>query len=222
MNFIRNDFSFGKPHMLCRVKNFEILLKEISPFSTITLWPRPHLNKLYDTKYDEPTLFNEIEYNDTDTINLKTNLNKFGDYLIKEPFTLFEILWKTRGGYEMNLKFDEELDNLEFGTAVASPYNAEYNFKVNKKGDWSCKIVAKYTQPKERPFKVMDFSQEKSTLIERARVFAKPTWGDGSRTEQELIKLYKEESYLNKTKDFSFDFKWEGNGTWDTSKKSLF
>ena len=222
MNFIRNDFSFGKPHMLCRVKNFEILLKEINNFSTITLWPRPHLNKLYNIKYDEPTLFNEIEYNDTDTINLKTNLDKFGDYLIKEPFTLFEILWKTRGGYEMNLKFDEELDNLEFGTAVASPYNAEYNFKVNKKGDWSCKIVAKYTQPKDRPFKVMDFSQQKSSLIERARVFAKPTWGDGSRTKEELIELYKEESYLNKTKDFSFNFKWKGNGTWDISKKSLF
>ena len=222
MNWIRSDFSFGKPHMLCRVKNFEILLKEINDFSTITLWSRPHLNKLYDIKYDEPTLFNEIEYNDTDTINLKTGLDKFGDYLIKEPFILFEILWKSRGGFEMNLMFDEEIDGFEFGMALASPYDAEYNFKVNKKGDWSCKIVAKYTQPKERPFKVMDFSQEKSSLIERARTFAKPTWGEGSRTREELIELYKEESYLNKTKDFSFDFKWEGNGTWDTSKKTLF
>ena len=222
MNWIRDDFSFGKPHMLCRVKNYEILLQEINDFSTIKLHPRPNLKKLYNIKYDEPTLFNEIEYNDTNSKVLNTNLNIFGDSLIKQPFILFEILWKIRGGYEMNLKFDEKLDDLEFGLPVASPYNAEYNFKINKKGDWSCTIVAKYTQPKDRPFKVMDFSQQKSSLIERARVFAKPTWGDGSRTKEELIELYKEEAYLNKTKDFSFDFKWEGSGTWDTSKKSLF
>ena len=68
----------------------------------------------------------------------------------------------------------------------------------------------------------MDFSQQKSSLIERARVFAKPKWGDGSRTKEEVIELYKEEKYLNKTKDFSFTFKWKGSGTWDTSKKTLF
>ena len=83
-------------------------------------------------------------------------------------------------------------------------------------------MMARRAQPKERPFKVMDFSQQKSSLIERARVFAKPKWGDGSRTKEEVIELYKEEKYLNKTKDFSFEFKWKGSGTWDTSKKTLF
>ena len=39
---------------------------------------------------------------------------------------------------------------------------------------------------------------------------------------EEVIELYKEEKYLNKTKDFSFTFKWKGSGTWDTSKKTLF
>ena len=222
MNFIRNDFSFGKPHMLTRQKAFDILLIEVQPDSTIKIWDRPNLRKLYNIKYDDPSVFNKIDYNDTELKILNTNLNVFADSLIKEPFTLFEILWRARGGYEMELKFDKKIDELEFGAALESPYDAEYYFKINKEGDWFCKIKAKYTQSKDRPFKVMDFSQQKSSLIERARTFAKPKWEDGSRTENEVKELYAEERFLNKTKDFSFDFKWEGKGTWDESKKTLF
>ena len=107
MNWIRDDFSFGKPHMLCRVKNYEILLQEINDFSTIKLHPRPNLKKLYNIKYDEPTLFNEIEYNDTNPKVLNTNLNIFGDSLIKQPFILFEILWRMRAVSYTHLRAHE-------------------------------------------------------------------------------------------------------------------
>ena len=96
MNFIRNDFSFGKPHMLTRQKAFDILLIEVQPDSTIKIWDRPNLRKLYNIKYDDPSVFNKIDYNDTELKILNTNLNVFADSLIKEPFTLFEILWRAR------------------------------------------------------------------------------------------------------------------------------
>ena len=128
---------------------------------------------------------------------------------------------KVKGGFEMELKFDEELDYKEFGYSVKSPYWANFWFKISDNGDWETKVNAKYEQP-ENTFEVLDFSQKKSQVIERVRVFAEPKWGDGSRTEDEIKELHKEKEFLNKTKNFSFDFNWQGSGTWDESKKTLF
>ena len=216
-NWIKDDFSFGKPHILTRAKLFDIFVKE---FTNIQTPDRPLLSKMYDIKYNKK-ISKKIKYFDKKLNMLKFGSNKFKSNLIMEPFYFFYFLWKVKGGFEMNLKFDEELDYKEFGYSVKTPYWANFWFKINDNGDWETKVDAKYLQP-ENPFSVLDFSQKKSQVIERVRVFAEPKWGDGSRTEDEIKELQKEEKHLNNTQNFSFNFDWEGKGTWDEKKKTLF
>jgi hypothetical protein len=57
-----------------------------------------------------------------------------------------------------------------------------------------------------------------SNAAVRARQLAKPTWGIDGRTEKDYQGLFSEESHLNKTIDWTFDYKWQGQGNWGDFK----
>ena len=216
-SWIKNDFSYSKPHILTRAKLFDIFVKE---FTDIITWPRPLLSEMYNISfYNDST--NSIDYYRTDLSIFKQDNNKFKNNLLLEPFYFFHLIWKIKGGFEMNLKFDKDLDYKEYGNTLHTNYWADFYFKINDEGNWYSKINAKYIQPKNS-FKMVDYSQRKSPTIERARRHAKPKWGDGSRTKEEIKELKSKEIILNKNKNFSFNFNWEGKGTWGETKKTLF
>jgi len=217
-NWIKDDFSFAKPHTLTRAKLFDIFVREVT---TANVNPRPLLNQMYSIKYNNPDRFTTLDYYDSKVEVFKFDSNMFKNRLVSEPFHFFYLLWKLKGGFEMTLKFDKDLDYQEYGYTIESPYWSDIYFKVDDKGKWETKVSSKFIQP-PNPFNVLDYSHEKSQVIERARKFAKPIWGDGSRTKKEVALLHKQNQILNKTKDFSFVFDFDTKGNWDESSKSLF
>jgi hypothetical protein len=54
---------------------------------------------------------------------------------------------------------------------------------------------------------------------QRARKLAKPRWGDQGRSYQDFDDLLKEELYLNRTVDWSFDWEWQGTGNWQNHEQ---
>lgn len=215
--WIKNDFSYSKPHILTRAKLFDIFVKE---FTDIITWPRPLLSEMYNISFDNDST-NSIDYYRTDLSIFKKDNNKFKNNLLLEPFYFFHLIWKIKGGFEMNLKFDKDLDYKEYGNTLHTNYWADFYFKIDDVGNWYSKVDSKFIQPKNS-FKYIDYSQRKSPTIERARKHAKPKWGDGSRTKEEIKELKSKEIILNKNKNFSFNFSWEGKGTWGETKKTLF
>lgn len=215
--WIKDDYSYTKPHILTRAKLFDIFVHE---FTNIKKWDRNLLNQMYDFKFDNKEI-KTINYFKKHLEIFKTDDNKFKNNLLIEPYYFFYLIWKIKGGFEMKLKFDRDLDYKEYGNTLYTNYWADFYFKINDVGEWYSKINSKYIQPKNS-FKMVDYSQRKSPTIERARIHAKPKWGDGSRSEEELKKLKDKEKILNKTKNFSFNFNWEGKGTWGEIKKTLF
>jgi hypothetical protein len=215
--WIKDDYSFTKPHILTRAKLLDIFVHELT---NIRKCDRNLLNEMYDLKFDNKEV-KTIDYFKKDLQIFKLDNNKFKTNLLMEPYYFFYLVWKIKGGFEMNLKFDKDLDYKEYGNTLYTNYWADFYFKINDDGNWYSKINAKYIQPKNS-FKMVDYSQRKSPTIERARIHAKPKWGDGSRSDVEIQKLKDKEKILNKTKNFAFNFNWEGKGNWGEIKKTLF
>lgn len=215
--WIKDDYSYSKPHILTRAKLFDIFVKE---FTDIATWPRPLLSEMYNISFDN-NFMNNIDYYRTDLNIFKKDNNKFKNNLLLEPFYFFHLIWKIKGGFKINLKFDKDLDYKEYGNTLESNYWSDFYFKIDDDGNWETKIKSKFEQV-PNAFNFIDYSQRKSPTIERARVHAKPKWKDGSRTIDEIKNGLKTENYLNKTKDFTFKFDWKGSGYWGEKNKNLF
>ena len=134
-------------------------------------------------------------------------------------------MWRTRGGFTAEIKFDQELDLLEFGERNAGPYWANHKFSIDKEGNWNADFKYWFKQPTANPnvtdplaakipFFAQDYSRQTSNAAIRARKLAKPKWGEGGRNHDEFMELILDEKYLNRTIDFSFNHSWQGAGTW--------
>jgi hypothetical protein len=137
------------------------------------------------------------------------------------------MLWRTRGGFTATVKFDEELDLIEFGDRNAGPYWATHEFKIDHDGNWSANFSYKFKQPPstvyppadpwapKTPFFAHDYSRETVNAAVRARKLAKPTrWGENGRTDQEFADLLNLERVMNETINLSFEYSWSGQGKW--------
>jgi hypothetical protein len=146
-------------------------------------------------------------------------MHPFANTLVNEMFVLFRMLWRTRGGFSLDIKFDQQLDLVEFGERNVGPFWANHKFIIDRDGNWKYKCDFNFKQPesnieKQTPFKTVDFSHIKVNAAVRARVHAKPIWGENGRSHEEFDMLMAEERRLNSELDLSFQYQWEGNGYW--------
>ena len=231
-HWISNDFTKGGPHVMSRVKCIHMLLDFFKGVTEVPVgYPvRFSLAKEhYKIILFNPSTANEIEYEKFDYNIIKPNINPFADTLVNEMWPFFRQLWRMRGGYIAEVKFNPEIDLKEFGTQYGpGQYWATYKFTITDSGRWSADFDIKFEQidnplddreppPKGRrgAFYAQDYSRWQSNTVKRARKLAKPTWSvDEGRSGQDFADLLNEESYLNATVDFSFDFKWQGTGDW--------
>lgn len=224
-NWITKDLSRGKPHTLSRVKEFVVFLQQV-PFKREVAMPhRPDLPiKHYKLEFDEEVV-NEIEYEDFDYRIIKTGISKWADGLVNEMFVLFRMLWRTRGGFTIELKYDVDVDLAEFGDYVAGEYNAVQKFKIDKQGNWSAEIDCDFTQPETPeemlqyaqiayPFAFYDNSQHTESAAIRARKLAKPSHGMEPMPQEEREKLIQETNNLNLHTDLSFTYSGKISGKW--------
>jgi anaerobic magnesium-protoporphyrin IX monomethyl ester cyclase len=223
---ITKDFRLSKFHILNRMKSFFIFVQNLITENPINIPQRPNIPMFhYTLQFDDPTIQKDIDYEQFDYEIIKPNISPFADSLVNEMFVLFRMLWRTRGGFHMTVKYDEELDMTEFGDRNAGPYWATHDFKIDHDGNWECTATFKFVQPPtvipdnpmlpRSPFFAQDYSRETVNAAKRARKLAKPKeWGDEGRDHEQFMALIAEEKMLNETINFTFDYEWSGSGKW--------
>lgn len=235
-HWITNDLTKGGTHNMMRVKNIHIWADQIAhckegqPLSYPIRYAlaRDH----YKIKFDDPNCRKEMTYEkfDYNIIPPVSPNNPFGNSLVNEIWPLLRNLWRARGGYEIEVYYNPEIDLIEFGSQYGpGMFNAVYKFKIDAEGKWDADFDIRFNQhvdnpedtrlppPEGRkgPFFAQDYSRAQSNTVKRARRLAKPTWSDEEgRSGQDFADLLDEEAILNQTIDFSFDLKWQGSGNW--------
>jgi hypothetical protein len=231
-HWITQDFTKGGTHVMTRVKTFHIFL-DLAKGCTEVPFGYPIRDSLakehYVIKLDNPKTIKEIEYEKFDYSIIKPNLNPYADSLVNEMWPFFRMLWRTRGGYEAEIKFNPDIDLREFGNQYGpGMYTAVFKFKIDDSGQWTADFDFEFNQidnpyddrarpPEGRkgPFYAQDYSRMMSNTAARARKLAKPTWStDTGRGDSDFWELLKEEEHLNKTIDFSFKYRYQGTGNW--------
>ena len=236
-HWITKDLTMGGTHVMTRVKNIHMFLDFFKDCTDVPVtYPiRYSLAKEhYSIKLNDPTTMRDIEYEKFDYNIIKPNINPFADKLVNEMWPFFRMLWKTRGGYTANIKFNPDIDLKEFGTQYGpGMYNATFYFRIDDDGKWFANFKYKFDQidnpfddrlppPEGRkgPFYAQDYSRMMSNTAKRARRLAKPTWSlDDGRSGQDFADLLNEEEQLNKTVDFSFEYRYVGQGHWGDYKE---
>ena len=236
-HWITNDFKMGGTHLMTRVKTIHMLLDFFKNCSEVPIgYPIRYAlaNDHYSITLDNPNTIREIEYEQFDYNIIKPNINPFADSLVNEMWPFFRQLWRMRGGYEAEVRFNPEIDLKEFGIQYGpGMYDAVYKFKINDDGIWYAEFDIKFDQidnpyddrlppPEGRkgPFYAQDYSRMQSNTVKRARKLAKPTWSDTEgRDNHDFMALLNEEKVLNDTIDFSFQLKYRSLGDWSDRKK---
>ncbi len=223
--WITKDFTLSKMHVMMRMKMFAAFLQN-TPFESNVIIPhRPNLPKFhYSLEFLDPTIEKEIEYENYEYNIAKPDISNFADSMFNEMFVLWRMLWRTRGGFKGVMVFDEDLDMKEFGIRNAGPMWAEHTFEITHEGKWKARSWIKFKQPPtvipddpmvaREPFFAQDYSRYQINTAKRARVFAKPKWGDEGRNHEEFMWLLQEEKIMNQCIDFTFEHVWEGEGDW--------
>lgn len=228
--WITKDFRLGGSHLLTRVKSFNIFVDHLVPEVPIDYPKRPDLERFhYDLKFHDSSIRNEIAYEDFDYNIIKTDINPYADSLINEMWPVFRTLWRARGGFDITVRFDPEIDCAEFGSNFGTgKYTANYKFSISQEGLWLADFDIDFQQhweydqyremERQGPFFAQEYSRLQSNAAKRARKLAKPSWGENGRTHREFHNLLDEEKFLNESIDFSFSFKWNGTGDWGNYK----
>ena len=231
-HWISNDFKIGGTHVMTRVKTFHMFADFLQGCSDVPIgYPvRDSLVKdHYKIELNDPSCIKEIEYEKFDYNIIKADINTFADTLVNEMWPFFRMLWKTRGGYKAEVRFNPEIDLKEFGSQFGpGMYYATYKFNITDDGKWDADFDIIFNQvdnnfdDRERPplgrkgaFYAQDYSRLQSNTTKRARKLAKPTWSaEEGRSGQDFSDLLDEEKHLNATIDFSFKLHWIESGDW--------
>jgi hypothetical protein len=228
--WMTKDFSLSKMHVLMRMKMFAAFLQNVKFEKEVTIPNRPNLPKFhYKIEFNDPNVEKEIEYENYEYNIANPDISNFADNMFNEMFVLWRLLWRTRGGFKGVMIFDEDLDMKEWGGRNAGPMWAEHTFEITDDGKWKARSWVKFKQPPtvtpadpmvaREPFFAQDYSRYQLNTAKRARVFAKPKWGEEGRSHDEFMWLLEEERILNQCVDLSFDDIWEGEGDWSDVEK---
>ena len=128
---ITRDFKMAKPHMLVRAKSWYIFQQQIISRYEHNPSPRPNLPKYhYELNYHNEGVTKSIQFEEFDYSIIRTNLGDFQDSLVNGIFPLFRMLWRTRGGYDIKIKFNTDIDGSEFGEVLLTDFTADYKFSI--------------------------------------------------------------------------------------------
>lgn len=237
-HWMRQDLSFGGTHLMHRVKFMSIFL-ELANRESEFQWGYPVRESLriehYKIKFQDrlPTV-HDIEYEEFDYNIIKPNISPFADNLVNEIWPLVRMLYLTMGGFSIEVYFNPEIDQREFGLQYGpGMFTAKYIFNITHSGEWTADFTYKFdqnvdnptdTRPKDDPyygpFFPQDYSYMTSNPALRARRLAKPEWGMGSRRPEDWDGLFAECLELNKM-DLSFTYDYKGSGKWSRTSHTI-
>lgn len=144
------DLSNTKLHRHMRIKLMHIWLEICKEFGgTLHNVHRvgDQISEHYDLKFDNDYIQNHVEYENFDYNIVKTGQGNFADTVMSEVFGLFRLLWRVKGGFEMTIRFNPELDHRDFIFAI-SPDSHDYEstcwFKIDDDGNYQTRIESKF------------------------------------------------------------------------------
>lgn len=135
------DFTNTKLHRYIRVKLIHIWL-HICNESTTNILTNVHstcdITKHFNLEYDSSYINDEVAYENFNYNVIKSGFGDFADSSMNEIFSFLRLLWRVRGGYEITLHFDPEVDRKYFAFLVDQTYTFEtvIHFKINDRGDY--------------------------------------------------------------------------------------
>jgi hypothetical protein len=142
------DWSNTKINRMIRLKMLNIWLVYCKEQGKIeNCQHRPSILDHYTITFDDPQfvvahLLPNEEFNHN---IINTELGPLADSVVNEIWVFLRLLWRTRGGFEFNIKFDKQLDTEEFGTILAiDDYSSTTWFKVDQEGNFSAKLHHKF------------------------------------------------------------------------------
>jgi hypothetical protein len=152
----------------------------------------------------------------------------------------FELLFSTVSAIAPNMSdkdFMQLMDNQILpsikqtkGVAEVQVIGGERReFKIDIDGNWEADFTWNFKQVdnifddrlpppdgRKGPFYAQDYSRMMSNTAKRARRIAKPNWDlETGRDDNDFGELLNEEDELNKTIDFSFDYRYVNKGKWN-------
>lgn len=245
-HWITKDFRMSIVHKLIRMKSFSIFTDFLVMNQECAKPTRPNLAKFhYDINLHDSNDVREIEYDydDFDYNIIKPDISNFADSLVNEIWPFLRILWRTRGGYDLVLKFKKEWEYQEWGDRNAAPLDAEYRFSIDKYGNWKAdfwwdyqqdqyhdwndsfwkvdnKTIAISPQPMSPVWSIMEFGKDNSNAAIRARKLA---WKGTDKNKKDPYNAFDQQEYWDKNfyflkvrnLDFSFKYNWTGSGKWN-------
>jgi len=233
-SWITKDLRMSKLNKFIRVKTFNIFLDHLVTKEPIAKGTRHNLCRSYSIEFRDAGRLSPIEYEQFDYDIIRTGQGSVADSVANEIWPLLRMLWRTRGAYTAEIRFDIDEDLAEFGENVACPIAAVYRFEIDDAGMWSADFDISYQQPPftagiphktpDQPWCPIDFGRNNSNSAIRARRLARPDLKDPSQgfnsDDQQRIQAQHDEV---KHLDLSFAVRWQSRGSWSNrSQRGMF
>ena len=97
------------------------------------------ITQSFEVKFDNEYINDHVEYENFDYNIIKTDNGDFADSVMNEMFGFLRMLWRVRGGYEIEINFSPELDNIDWAFTLEPSlfsYTASIWFKITEDGDY--------------------------------------------------------------------------------------
>lgn len=145
------DLTNSKLHRHIRIKLMHIwlhLCKEYGGTVTNVHSSEGAITDHFDLKFDSEYINDHVEYENFDFMTIiKSGKGNFADSVMNEAFGFFRMLWRVRGGFEMTLNFNSELDHRDFIFTISPDthtYDAKLYFKIDDDGNYVTKCDFKF------------------------------------------------------------------------------
>lgn len=207
-NWIKEDFTNSKYHRMIRIKMFSIFVEHLLNKKNIKFGDRPGIVKHFDLKFRRQLQF-EIEFEKFDFNIIQSGISPFADSLMNEVFALLRLFYRTRGSFEIQIRFNPELDLPEFSDRLGGDFDAVIDFAIDDIGFYQANVRYKFKQ-RDDAWKWFDYSTAKSVGIDRARKLS----GTTENFEESWQKRYEYVMETYPKLDFSFEFNKLFKGKW--------
>jgi hypothetical protein len=224
-SWITKDLRMSKLNKFLRVKTFSMFLDHLVTDLDIAKNTRHNLRQCYDIVLADPQRLNIIEYEQFNYDIIHTDQGVMANSVANEIWPLLRMLWRTRGAYTAEIRFDPAWDLAEFGDNVACPITAVYRFDIDAQGAWSADFDINYEQPPftagiphktpDQPWCAIDFGRNNSNSAIRARRLARPDLADPEDgfNDEDWARVMSQHEDI-KDRDLSFHVQWQGQGHW--------
>ena len=117
----------------------------------------------FTVKFDSEYINDAVEYENFDFNVINSDHGMFADSVMNEVFGFLRMLWRVRGGYEISIKFNKELDHQDFIFAIVPDthtYEADIWFKITDTGEYQTNFKFKFTNSYKDKVPVTDFDYQ--------------------------------------------------------------